>query len=150
MNQYYPAIFYPRLILKFLASNPTSSLKFHRNDKEVKLSKKKDNYSDRILNKIFYLLICINSFIFLYLYSLSLYPLWLIASIWVSINFSCWCFISNFFNKRNNNHTISTQVKTKRDNNVPIRLPQRKTDLHHYLKGKVLQPLGCMMRKSAE
>ena len=95
MNQYYPAIFYPRLILKFIAENPTANFKqgFHRIDSnQTNLLNKETNDSNYVLNKIFYILICINLFVSICFYFLGLYPLWLLVAVCNSINLGCLCF----------------------------------------------------------
>ena len=146
MNQYYPAIFYPRLILKFIAENPTANFKqgFHRIDSnQTNLLNKETNDSNYVLNKIFYILICINLFISICFYFFGLYPLWLIVAVWASINLGCSCFISNLHKQSSKkNIPSSIQLKTKKENKVVMRLPKREAKLNLWLNGKVLQPLG--------
>ncbi|MGB3760321.1 MAG: hypothetical protein WBA07_28740 [Rivularia sp. (in: cyanobacteria)] len=146
MNQYYPVIFYPRLILKFIAENPTANFKqgFHRIDSnQANLPNKETNDSNYVLNKIFYIFICINLFISICFYLLGLYPLWLIVAVWASINLGCLCFISNLYEQSSKkNIPSSIQLKTKKENKIVMRLPKREAKRWGWLNGKVLQPLG--------
>ena len=146
MNQYYPAIFYPRLILKFLAENPTPNFKqrFHKIDsKQVNLSNKETYDSDYVLNKIFYALICINSFVSIYFYFLDLYPLWLILAVWTFINFGCLCFLSSLSKQPSiKNIPSRIQLNMKKDNITAMRLLKREAKRWGWLNGKVLQPDG--------
>ena len=146
MNQYYPAIFYPRLILKFIAENPTPNFKQHSHiidSNQAHLPNKETNDSNYILNKIFYILICINLFIFICFYSLGLYPIWLIVAVWASINLGCLCFISNLYEQSSKkNIPSSIQLTIKKENKTVMRLPKREAKLNLWLNGKVLQPVG--------
>lgn len=146
MNQYYPVIFYPRLILKFIAENPTPNFKqrFHKIDsKQVNLSNKEAYDSDYVLNKIFYALICINSFVSIYFYFLDLYPLWLILAVWTFVNLGCLCFISSLSKQPSRKNIPSRiQLNTKKDNITAMRLPKREAKLNRSLQGKILQPDG--------
>ena len=146
MNKYYPAIFYPRLILKFLANNPTPNLKQNQNiisRKQLNLQDKVRRYNDSILDKIFYIFICINSSASIYLYAFVSYPLWLIVIVWASMNLGCLCFISSLSKQSSRKNTPNhIQLNTKKDNITVMRLPKRETKLHRWLNGKVLQPLG--------
>ena len=146
MNQYYPAIFYPRLILKFIAENPTANFKqgFHRIDSnQTNLLNKETNDSNYVLNKIFYILICINLFVSICFYFLGLYPLWLLVAVCNSINLGCLCFTLKLPKKSSIKNTPNhIQLNTKKDNITVMRLPKRETKLHRWLNGKVLQPVG--------
>ncbi len=146
MNQYYPAIFYPRLILKFLAQNPTPNSKRHFDkidSKKINLPNKVTHHNSYVFNKIFYTLICLNFCSFTYLYFLGLYPLWLIFIIWASINLGCLCLISSLPKQPTRKNIPShLEFNTKKENKVVIRLPKREAKLHRWLNGKVLQPLG--------
>jgi very-short-patch-repair endonuclease len=146
VNQYYPAIFYPRLILKFIAENPTPNFKQHSHiidSNQANLPNKETNDSNYVLNKIFYILICINLFISICFYFLGLYPLWLIVAVWTSINLGCSCFISNLHKQSSKkNIPSSIQLKTKKENKIVMRLPKREAKLNLWLNEKVLQPVG--------
>ncbi len=143
MNKSYPATFYPSLILEFMAENPTP--KFQQDSHQI--DKKRINLSnegiekDYSLNKIFYIAICITLIISIYLHIFGLYPLWLIVILWLSISLGSKIFISNLSNKKSKrNISNPIQIKTKKDNIAPMRLPQREEELHRWLQGKVLQP----------
>ncbi|NJN12937.1 MAG: hypothetical protein HC815_35400 [Richelia sp. RM1_1_1] len=146
MNNYYPAILYPDLILKFMVKNPTHNFKYNFqqiDDKRVKSPNRNGKCSNYILNKVLYSLIFINIFVSIYLYIFGLYPLLLIVAIWADINLGCWCFISSF-SKKSNNNNIPNPIKnqTKKDNTSVMRLPHREKKLHHCLQGKILEPDG--------
>ena len=146
MKQYYPAIFYPHLILKFLAENPTPNFKQYSHiidSKQINLPNKEINESENVLNKIFYTLIYINFFVSICFYFFGLYPLWLIIAVWASINLGCLCFILKL-SKQSNRKNIPNhiQLSTKKDNITVMRLPKREAKLHRWLNRKVLQPLG--------
>lgn len=92
MNKYYPAVFYPPLILKFLAKNPILSSKLYKNISNGKLgeiSKKtgmnNTDFLDVIKNnnciKVFNLSVDIILIISLVLSILLLSPLWLVVFI---------------------------------------------------------------------
>ena len=143
MNKSYPATFYPSLILEFMAENPTP--KFQQDSHQI--DKKRINLSnegiekDYSLNKIFYIAICITLIISIYLHIFGLYPFWLIVILWLSISLGSKSFISNFSNKKSKRNIFNPiQIKTKKDNIAPMRLPQREEELHRWLQGKVLQP----------
>ena len=146
MNQYYPAIFYPRLILKFIAENPTANFKQHSHiidSNQANLPNKETNDSNYILNKIFYILICINLFISICFYFLGLYPLWLLIAVCNSINLGCLCFTLKLPKKSSRKNTPNhIQINTKKENKIVMRLPKREAKLHRWLNGKVLQPDG--------
>ncbi|NJN12745.1 MAG: hypothetical protein HC815_34260 [Richelia sp. RM1_1_1] len=146
MNQYYPAIFYPRLILKFIAENSTPNFKQNHNRisrKQLNLPDKARYYNDYILEKIFDVFICINSSVSIYLYAFVSYPLWLIVIVWASINLGCLCFISSLSKQSSRKNTLKhIQLNSKKDNITVMRLPKREAKLNLWLNGKVLQPLG--------
>ncbi|NJO64469.1 MAG: hypothetical protein HC836_41900 [Richelia sp. RM2_1_2] len=146
MNNYYPAIFYPRLIIKFMVDNPTHNFREYSDkahSKQVNLSEKEENYRDYAFNKIFYIIICIALIISIYLHIFGLYPFWLIVAILASISLGCKSFMSSLSWQVSNNRIPShIQLRTKKDNIATMRLPQRETELHRWLKGKVLEPDG--------
>ena len=146
MNKYYPATFYPRLILKFMAENSTPNFKqhFHKKDnKRIVLPNKEGNYNGYISNKIFYIFIFITLMISIYLHMYGLYSLWLMTAIWASISLGSKSFISSFSNQTSNkNIHTPIQSKTNKDNITAMRLPQREAELHRSLEGKILQPDG--------
>jgi hypothetical protein len=78
VDKYYPAIFYPRLIIKFMVDNPTHNFREYSDKadrKQVNLSEKEKKYRDYAFNKIFYMIICIALIISIYLHIFGLYPL---------------------------------------------------------------------------
>ncbi len=146
MNKYYPAIFYPRLIIKFMVDNPTHNFREYSDktdSKQVNLSEKEENYRDYAFNKIFYMIICIALIISIYLHIFGLYPFWLIVTILASISLGCKSFISSLSREVSNNSISShIQLKTKKDNIAAMRLPHREKELHRCLQGKILEPDG--------
>ena len=129
-----------------MVDNPTHNYReysYKADSKQVYLSKKEENHRDYAFNKIFYIIICIALIISIYLHIIGSYPFWLITAILASISLGSKIFISSLFKQVSNNSIpIHTQLKTKKENQAPKRLPHREKELYRWLQGKVLQPLG--------
>ena len=144
MNKYYPAIYYPLLILKFLVKNPIPSLKEYSNQGR-KLSNEKGNRGNydfrKLSNNIIYIVLIISIF----LSALMLSPLWLVAVIWISIGNGIFCFISNYDNKNTScprQFQPKLESKNRRQPLLEGLSPQREAKLYRWLQGKILQPSG--------
>jgi very-short-patch-repair endonuclease len=148
MNKYYPAIYYPPLILKFLVKKPIPSLKGYSNQVGKLSNQKGDrvNYDfTKLSNNIIYSTLIIS--ILLSVFTLS--PLWLVVLIWVSIANGIFCFISNYDNKKTNRNTSNPrQCQPKLDSKSRRQPPTRELSLqcqaklYRWLQGNILQPSG--------
>jgi very-short-patch-repair endonuclease len=151
VNKYYPAIYYPPLIIKFLVKNPIPSLKEYSNQ-VGKLSNQKGDRGNYDFTKLSVLIIYIILIISIFLSALMLSPLWLVAVIWISIGNGIFCFISNYDNKTANKKTSNlrqSQPKLESQNTMGWRQAitgelslQRQAKLYHWLQGRILQPSG--------
>ncbi len=148
MNKYYPAIYYPPLILKFLVKNPMPNFKEYSNQGR-KLSNQKGNRGNYDFRKLSVLIIYIILIISIILSALTLSPFWLVAVIWASIGNGIFCFISNYDNKKTNKNTFNPrQCQPKLESKTRQQPPtkelslQRQAKLYHWLQGKILQPSG--------
>ena len=127
-----------------MVDNPTYNFRKYSeksDSKQVHLSKKEENHRDYAFNKIFSIIICIALIVSIYLHLFGLYPFWLIAAILASISLGSKSFISSLSKKVSNNSIPShIQLKKKKENQVPMRLPHREKELYRWLQGKILQP----------
>jgi hypothetical protein len=147
VNKYYPAIYYPPLILKFLVKNPIPNLKEYSNQVGKLSNQKGDcvNYFTKLSNLIIYTALIIS----ILLSAFTLSPLWLIAIIWASIGNGIFSFISNYDNKKTNRNTSNPRqcqpkLESKSRRQPPTRelSLQRQAKLYHWLQGKISQPSG--------
>jgi very-short-patch-repair endonuclease len=151
VNRFYPAIFYPPLILKFLAKNPAPSLSAYHllsTRKLEQLLKHQGSYTS-ILPKvsllhvsIYVLFISIGFLISLSFILLS--PLWLVAATWVSVGLGIFCAMFPVSPKTSGNKNISKyrQSPTEVKNETVLRLQKREAKLRQWIADKVLQPIG--------
>jgi very-short-patch-repair endonuclease len=148
VNKYYPAIYYPPLILKFLVKNPMPGFKEYSNQ-AVKLSNQTTNRVNydftKLSNNIIYIVLIAS----ILLSAFTLSPLWLVVVIWASIGNGIFCFISNYDNKKTNINTSNPrQCQPKLESKTRQQPPtrelslQRQAKLHRWLQGKILQPSG--------
>jgi hypothetical protein len=97
VNKYYPAVFYPPLILKFLAKNPLPISKLYISkqtsiiDTDL-LDVLKNNHFIKVFDLSVYIILTIS----LILSILLLFTLWLIAFIWISISLGLFCFRTDY------------------------------------------------------
>jgi very-short-patch-repair endonuclease len=148
VNKYYPAIYYPPLIIKFLVKNPMPSFKEYSNQGR-KLSNQKGNRGNYDFRKLSVLIIYIILMISILLSALTLSPFWLVAVIWASIGNGIFCFISNYDNKKTNRNTSNPrQCQPKLDSKSRRQPPTRELSLqcqaklYRWLQGNILQPSG--------
>ncbi|AFZ01219.1 hypothetical protein [Calothrix sp. PCC 6303] len=156
MNKYYPAVFYPPLILKFLAKNPLPSSKLYKNKlngKLTEISKQtgiididlldvlKNNHFIKLFNLSVYIILII----FLISSILLLSPLWLVFFIWISISLGVFCFKTDYSQSyRAKKYIFNCRIFQSKNN---IYLPQFETALKRLFQGKVLQPSGISKAK---
>ena len=151
MSKCYPAIFYPPLIIKFLANNlnPTFSGYYPYPNKTSSQSPKNQASSSyavppKKLLSLCYLVIFISFTRIIFLSFAFLSPLWLVAALWVFIGLGILCFLLPLFSKKLSNKNISykhqglTVVKA----NTFLHSPQREAKLKKLVARKVLQPIG--------
>jgi very-short-patch-repair endonuclease len=156
VNKYYPAIFYPPLILKFLVKNPATSFKGYYLQSSSKLVKSPINrvfFSHILFTKFFYLII-ITFFILISSSIILLSPTWLVTVVWLSISLGIFCFSSSFSQNLSNKNTSNSQqfqIKTGSQNVMRSRQPQksfvsqqrqRQAKLYCWLQGKTLKSSG--------
>ena len=151
MSKCYPAIFYPHLILNFLVKKPASTLgKYqHQVSSKQKLGAKKQNIYNSVVPKNSLLTGCKLVFFislgFLIPLSIALVsPLWLVISVWLSIILGIFCarFFVSAKKSGKKNFSDHRQTSTEVKNATILRLPQREAELHRWIAGKVLQPIG--------
>jgi very-short-patch-repair endonuclease len=150
VNKYYPAIFYPPLILKFLVKNPPANSQPYHNNKHRKLKTNLlcDRNSQNYL-KIFVTLIYLALIISFIFSILLLSPLWLVALIWISIGLGIFCFKADYSKSDYTKKDIFNLGKFQSKNNSKYntRFPQREALLNRLLQGKILQPSGISEAK---
>ncbi len=150
MNKYYPAIFYPPLILKFLAKkSPANSQPYHNNKhRKLKTNLLCDRNSQNYL-KIFVTLIYLALIISFIFSILLLSPLWLVALIWISIGLGIFCFKADYSKSDYTKKDIFNlgNFQSKNNSKYNTRFPQRQALLNRLLKGKILQPSGISEAK---
>jgi very-short-patch-repair endonuclease len=146
VNKYYPAVFYPLLILKFLAKNHLpNSKRYISKQTSIIDTDLLDVLKNNHFIKVFKLSIYIILIIFLILSILLLSPLWLVVFIWISISLGLFCFRTDYSQSYRAKKYISNQRKFKAKNNIDS--PQSETALRRLLQGQVLQPSGISEAK---
>lgn len=147
VSKCYPAIFYPPLIIKFLANNPAPSFGSYQQSPEKGRIFEKQNASSGknprfLLRKVLFQ--CTGLFAIGIIISFSfavLSPLWLVAVAWVAIALGVFCAVKLSKSTKHENKTVSPpMLATKRE--VKLRSPQREAQLRRRIEGKVLQPMG--------
>ncbi len=145
MNKNYPAIFYPPLILKFLAKNHVSNFQQNYNNypQLIKLSNKKSRHSDTWITQLSYLIIFYASTISILILVLMPSYAWLIVLILTSIILGIFCFISSHPNQQKTKDYFGfLQIIPKVSNRNGMQMLPNKAILNHWLQEKVLQPSG--------
>jgi hypothetical protein len=156
VNKYYPAVFYPPLILKFLATNPLLSSKLYKNTSNGKLAEISkqtgiidtdliDILKNNTFIKVFDLSVYIILTISLILSILLLSPLWLVAFIWISISLGLFCLRTDYSQSYRAKKYISNRRKFQSKNNLDS--PQFETELRRLLQGQILQDSGISEAK---
>lgn len=147
MSKCYPAIFYPPLIIKFLANNPAPSFSnYQQSPKTGRVFEKQNASSGKnprfLLRKALFQwagLFAIGIIIFLSFAVLS--PPWLVAVAWVAIALGVFCTVKLPKSTKSNSKTVSVPMLTTKSE-VKLRSPQREAQLRRQIEGKVLQPMG--------
>ncbi len=145
MTKHYPAIFYPPLILKFLAKNHVSysQITYNHSSKLRNLSNNKSHFSDIWLAKFSYLIIFYVFAIAIILSILMPSYVWLIAITLISIILGIFCFISSDYNQQTTKDDFRfIQIIPKVSSTNGMQTLRHKAILKHWLQGKVLQPSG--------
>lgn len=160
VSKCYPAIFYPPLIIKFLANKPAPSFSnYQQSPKKGRIFEKQSalpGKTPRFLGRkaLFQWagLFAIGIIISLSFAVLS--PPWLVAVAWIAIAIGVFCMVKLSKRTHNNNKTVSppmltTKTKVKSDKLLRLptavrsaRSPQREAQLRRQIEGKVLQPMG--------
>lgn len=147
MSKCYPAIFYPPLIIKFLANNPAPSFSnYQQSSKRGRIFEKQSASPGKpprfLLRKMLFQwagLFAIGIIISLSFTVLS--PPWLVAVAWVAIALGVFCTVKLPKSTKSNSKAISPPMLTTKTK-VKLRSPQREAQLRRWIEGKVLQPMG--------
>lgn len=150
VSKCYPAIFYPPLIIKFLANNPAPSFgSDQQNSKRGRVFEKQSASSGKntrfLLRKALFQwagLFAIGIIISLSFAVLS--PPWFVAVAWIAIALGVFCTVklskSTKGDKTLSPPMLPTKIKVKSEK--LLRSPQREAQLRRRIEGKVLKPMG--------